>query len=354
MDADPGVPWKFLGSTKEKLLERHSDLVIEAVINRISLLWNTPEAELRVLGPAERVKRGFCDPVRVFVKNEPHSVKKISEGRYRLVASVSIVDEIVEKLVFYKQLKKEIEVWPTIPSKAGMGIALDEDAALLLGPYLGKLKEMFSCDVSGWDWTCQKWDFEEATQSFLANISNRSEGFDRVARNRIDCLMTKVLATSDGNLYCLGNGNRFLKGIQASGTPTTSGLNSRARCLLAYYAGSRDVFIAMGDDFVGDSFGTEEEMVQEYAKLGRKLTNVVIGDPDKVEFCSNLVYSDRFVPLNIGKMLYNLLDATPGDDERFMQLIMELRNSPQLENCIQAIDESGWASNGEERKIPRA
>lgn len=41
-----------------------------------------------------------ADDIKVFVKQEPHSWEKISEGRFRLISAVSMVDTMVDRIVF--------------------------------------------------------------------------------------------------------------------------------------------------------------------------------------------------------------------------------------------------------------
>lgn len=48
--------------------------------------------------------RPSCDPVRVFIKEEPASKNKRETGALRLISSVSIVDTVVHRLLFGKIL----------------------------------------------------------------------------------------------------------------------------------------------------------------------------------------------------------------------------------------------------------
>lgn len=40
-----------------------------------------------------------CDPIKVFVKQEPHKRKKLDEGRLRLISSVSLIDTIIDRIL---------------------------------------------------------------------------------------------------------------------------------------------------------------------------------------------------------------------------------------------------------------
>ena len=96
MDASPGVPWMKLASSNGVLMREYGGIVWKCVEQRLKALCTCVCDEM----PAEElVKAGLCDPIRVFVKNEPHSSKKLEEGRVRLIMSVSIVDQLVERVL---------------------------------------------------------------------------------------------------------------------------------------------------------------------------------------------------------------------------------------------------------------
>lgn len=80
------------------------------------------ESELRYY--YEIVKRrieekSIADPIRLFIKPEPHKEKKLVEGRYRLISSVSVVDQIIDHMLFGEMNQKMIQKWHSIPNKAG-------------------------------------------------------------------------------------------------------------------------------------------------------------------------------------------------------------------------------------------
>lgn len=55
----------------------------------------------------------------MFIKDEPHSEKKINEGRFRLIHNLSLVDQVVDKLIFMPWFGSEVRAPMNVTSKAG-------------------------------------------------------------------------------------------------------------------------------------------------------------------------------------------------------------------------------------------
>lgn len=68
------------------------------MIERVELMLFLGLEVIRSLSAVERVWLYLVDPVRFFVKNEPHSVDKVLNRRFRLISSFSVVDSIVQRL----------------------------------------------------------------------------------------------------------------------------------------------------------------------------------------------------------------------------------------------------------------
>jgi hypothetical protein len=109
---------------------------------------------LRQLTAVELVQGGFADPVRLFIKEEPHSIAKCEKKRWRLISSVSIVDKLVEYVLFKIQNQKEIDNWRDIPSSPGFGFS-QELVELLDSEVRGELLKgkLRSSDVLGFDFS---------------------------------------------------------------------------------------------------------------------------------------------------------------------------------------------------------
>ncbi len=334
-EASPGVPLLELGATNAIVLRNHSQLVFDAVKERLLKL-----ASLHVPGtPEELVQQGFCDPIRVFVKQEPHNKLKVNQRRFRLISSVSLVDQIVERLIGGEQNRLEILNWKAIPSKPGIGFS-DQD---MLDTWLSveaalKERKLAEADISGWDFSVQGWELKAESIARIVlsgGYYGCSDLFARVVTNRFHCLANSVFSLSDGRMFA-----QTEPGIMKSGSYFTSSSNSRIRVLAACIIGANCV--AMGDDSLEDYL---ENAVALYANLGHSVKAYIQSD-GHFEFCSHRYCDGIGVPVNWAKCLYRLLsNDTPvrGDRAALLeQFKFEMRHSPELSRCLSLISRVGW------------
>lgn len=286
------------------------------------------------------VASNACDPVRVFVKNEPHSQEKVQAGRLRLISSVSAIDQIVERMLFGSQNRGEIATWDSNPSMPGMGLH-DEGLEAIKRLVRERSEPLAEADVQGFDWSVQGWEFElEAlVRTKLAGCAPTSV-FGRLVAARIACLSLSVMVMSDGTAYA-----QRLRGVMKSGSYLTSATNSRIRWWLALLVGAAWA-ITMGDDCV-ESF--VENAPDLYLQLGHRLKAYRACDGG-FEFCSTWFPDNgQPEPKNWVKMLYRLLCSVPRNDDEEMVLrcayVHELRNSPHAAHFWRVVSEVGWGAS---------
>lgn len=247
-EASPGVPYVSLGRSNSEVMQNHQGLVWDLVRCRLEALCVVQCGHM----PAEElVKQGLCDPIRVFVKNEPHSEGKLKDGRYRLIMSVSLVDQLVERVLSSEQNSREIASFDRLPVKPGMGFSKTKIDAN--GAYLDTFERLVSTDVSGWDWSVSGDEllFDAKRRSVAAGVPEDSP-YARALRARAVCLSRSVISFSDGTMVA----QRF-DGIQKSGSYNTSSGNSWIRVAAAVYSGASKV-CAMGDDCIDDGCDLEK------------------------------------------------------------------------------------------------
>jgi hypothetical protein len=193
-EASPGLPYANVKSRNDKLLStEYRETIKWLVVSRLYKLANCRgwserdylEGNVLVLNnPYETVKKNYVDPVRVFVKNEPHTLKKIEEKKYRLISSVSLVDQVIERLLHSQINQTEIDNWEAIPSMPGIGLTTDEDFRKI-AKLIKKIDNPVQTDVSGWDWSVQHWEliaeilvriklFKNIDTTFAAIMLNRA------------------------------------------------------------------------------------------------------------------------------------------------------------------------------------
>lgn len=279
--------------------------------------------EIFNLSPQQLVERGLCDPVRLFVKNEPHNRKKLKEGRYRLISSISIIDQIVERLMFGPQNTLEISMWRTIPSKPGMGLSLAEQAKSIWDELSKHHTRSPACeaDISGFDWSVQSWELW-ADWRMRCSLGRFDEQLEQASKARFYCLMNSVFQLSNGVLVSQG-----LPGLMKSGSYCTSSSNSRIRNLMAELIGS-EWCIAMGDDSVE---GYVPNAREKYEALGHICKDYIPcaasgGLLKSVNFCSHELSAERFWLTSWAKTLFRYLSSQHCN---FDDLAAELRSCPR-------------------------
>lgn len=281
------------------------------------------------------MERNLCDPIRVFIKNEPHKTSKVEEGRLRLISNVSIVDEIIDRLVSQPQIEAEIANYSSIPAKAGLGFT--DEMSREFYESLPKDLVLASSDVSAWDWRFQSWMFVACMELDVRLCKRPTREWIKLLHNRTMCLSFKHFMTSDGQAY-----SQVLPGIQASGSFRTTSWNCKARVMAAYMVGASWA-AAMGDDAIEEYL---PDANREYKKIGVVVTDYMESSEmleatgAEYEFCSHFYHPTKAIPLNWVKRLYNLLQHRRSD-ELLQQFLWESRHDPNLPHC-QAIINQVW------------
>lgn len=339
-DASPGMPFMSAAmQTNKQVLEKYGALVKGAVLERLELLAS--EDIVGKLDPVDLVAGGYCDPVRVFVKGEPHNQLKVSQGRLRLISSVSLVDQLVERFLYCKQNKAEIDAWESIPSKPGLG--LNDESLLSIHNQVESWRsqgEIYEADISGWDFGMQEWEllWEADMRARLAGMVGTV--YHRILRNRVWCEGTTLFMLSNGKFLA-----QLKHGKRCSGSYNTSAGNSRVRVMLGYLLGAKHI-IAMGDDSVECFAGDSKPDIAGYESMGHIVKNYAHSRV-VFEFCSTRIYKDskdqiRGEPVNWSRTMYRLMFAKDKHIERLSQFQYEMRHSPNLEPCLNILHEVGW------------
>lgn len=334
-DSGPGVPLNRLAAENQQLVERYADLIVDAVVARLKLLVHTDEEVLHNMNPVELVEAGFCDPIRLFVKNEGHDEGKLSTGRVRLISSVSIVDQIVERMLSTSQNNAEKAKWRRVPTKVGLGFSDDDNQ--FMWEDISARGPRAQSDISGFDWSVQYWELlADAQMRIVLNGCDGNGAFARCLRNRVRCLATSLFALPDGTLVA-----QSLPALQKSGSFNTSPTNSRIRVLLAVLAGAKWA-IAAGDDCIEQFVPGSKE---RYVQLGRICKFYDKCEDSQFVFCSRRYTATSAVPVNWLKGLFNLLISKEQTPAKFEDYVREYRDSDMFLHCVGIVAASGWGSS---------
>lgn len=310
--------------------DRLNDLILDRIQNILSIPLDT----LHKMTRRECVMAGLMDPVRVFVKNEPHKEEKVLAKRFRLIMSVSLADKIIEMLLVRHLTKLEIANWKHIPSKPGIGFT-ESDVEYMYKDVM-KRSDMYATDFKAFDWNTKEWQILDQAEMVIKLANFPSEVWKHLMRAKAWLECHSVYQFSDGTLVV----PRYA-GIVNSGKFITSSGNSRIRAKAATLIGS-DCVKAAGDDTV-ESF--VPDAINKYLEYGLRCKGYdkII---DSFEFCSRLYHPSGSYAINSVKMIMNLLDQSPKDWLEYKQLIIgfqdELGSRPDFHQIMEQIISVGF------------
>lgn len=334
-DASPGVPHTKVSTRNDKLLEAMGERFNEVVLNRVESLIALDLATVKNMDRRERIDNNLVDPVRVFVKNEPHKRAKIDEGRVRLIMSVSLTDKVIEMLLSRHICKLEIQNWRRIPSKPGIGF--DEiDNEEVAADIFDSGYEMRASDVKGWDWNVKQWQITDEAESLINLAKTSSPVWEHLLRCKAVLESESVYQFSDGTLVA-----PTFPGIVNSGKLRTSRGNSWMRVRVADLVGSKKT-IAAGDDAV-ESY--VPDAVEKYKALGIAL-KVYDKVDSEFEFCSRIYSRSGSYALNKEKMIMNLLHQEPKNFLEYRSAMIgltdELSSRPDFQDILGLVEAAGF------------
>lgn len=288
MTSSPGYPL-MRSYTTNKLLFGYDEGTLNE--GRCADVWERVQERIRNRSPA--------DLIRLFIKAEPHKVAKIEKGRYRLISSVSVVDQIIDHMLFQPMNDKFIENWDIVPPKVGWS------------PVKGGWRMMPSnldwvaTDKSAWDWSAQMWLFENCLALRAALCENMTDEWLDLAIYRYKQLYEGCkFVTSDGAVL-----QQRRRGIQKSGCVNTITDNSLMQWFLHVRVCHENGFAvtpmySMGDDVLQENFpnfSSYLEKIAEYCNIKGSAIN-------RCEF-AGFRFGQTIEPLYKGKHAFNLLHA---------------------------------------------
>lgn len=339
-DSTPGIPYASCFATNKQLLQMCADEIVDITVNRISKLVGLPSPPSSAwFDPVDSITLGYVDPVRTFIKKEPHKSSKIAQKRFRIISCISLVDQLVERYTSWFINYDEIGNYQSIPSQPGMGFC-DEPSSLLYQQIIeeSSRKTMAAVDVSGWDWSCPGWLLEQAGELKIMRTPNAASWYHNLLRNRCRLASRSVFCLSNGVLY-----SQIVSGIMKSGRYETSSDNSRMRALTTVAVGS-DFCKTMGDDSL-------ERYVQDAPAIYKKLFGMVVKDyvpiTDTFEFCGHIYGPGYVKPVSWVKTFMNYVHNETSDEaEQHMfacQLVDNFKDDPEtLNHMLELLRCVGW------------
>jgi hypothetical protein len=330
----PGVPLGAKFHLNGQLFAMRPDFVADLVCQRIKDLMEGTDDEFFSLDPETLVRENKCDPVKVFGKNEPTLKEKIESGRVRLIMSVSVLDQIIHRLLWEPQHEVEIEHWMDCPPKVGFGFSQDDQCELVFKYFEemagGDFTTLANSDIKHWDFTVQFWEMMFLCMMTLLLMGSKPNTVHwKLSWRAFWCITHPIFALPDGRLYIFA-----LFGVMLSGLFETSRGNCLMRWVAARLVGSLDAGV-MGDDSI-EKF--VKDAVEKYKELGHTVKQYSRCAPDHFEFCSTLFYKDKSFFSDGTKSLYHALnqeEMTPELLDQFWQL---MRHHPKRDQWMKMLN----------------
>lgn len=286
MDGSPGYPLCRDYTTNREIVERKGVFFLVNLVR-------------------ERVEKfrltGFYDDdcIRYFIKAEAHVWAKVEQGRYRLIASVSVVDQLIDSLLFDDMLDAEVKASRYTPIKNGRSFLYGGLDDMFKSMGWNSNTEVCFKDVSAWDWHVRDWMYDlyyETTLRLCNNWpSNPNNLYTALMRERLMCLMYAKCMTSDGTQY-----QQLLPGTVRSGSKIT--LSQNTRCSIGDkidgaiqhhgdFKSYRDGIMGIGDDTIEIRSIPESVTLKTAKDQGRTLKHchsayLYAEGPNRPEWCS--------------------------------------------------------------------
>ncbi|APG75854.1 hypothetical protein 2 [Hubei sobemo-like virus 10] len=212
-----------------------------------------------------------ADDIKMFVKPEPHKPEKMAQGRFRLISAVSLVDALVDRILFGWLSRKALTVVGKTPCLTGWS-PVHGGWKYIEHRFSGK--PVVCLDKSSWDWTVQEW-LITAWFEFLKGLALGADSW------WVELVSARFQMLFERPIYQFADGTRVQQkyvGIMKSGCFLTLILNSVGQSMLHYVASLRigrnpirNQPISVGDDTTQESFPELEEYINQISRLGAKV-----------------------------------------------------------------------------------
>lgn len=332
-DGSPGYPYNLRWAKNKdvKLSPAEGGLgvdgIADLVMTRLSLYRDCFEAGIE---PEKVPVEELSDPVRIFIKWEPHTVEKATIGRWRLIWSVSLIDQIIDAVLWDSSLLAEIENFRRIPSKPGFSPMYGGYHSLFTQVDDGT-NRIGTKDLRGMDWTMPGHYYVADTESRLRLCQDEIPPFfSWLARARTRVESCGMVIFSDGTLLV-----QVQPGINRSGSKRTISINGRAQVFNRIiteirvhgdFVWDRAYLAAMGDDGLERMRDlTEEQYRAVLTDLGFILKCLKMGKIEDMHFCSRKVAFMRgqYVPLPMNWLKHSFMLKTHEDREDVLAETLE-------------------------------
>lgn len=277
-----------------------------------------------------------------FEKGDTHPTRKATMGKWRIVVSLSLIDQLVERALISPVLNLIKDAYPS--SNAVIGIGFSDEQATEFGTKCDEMpRPLYSSDVEGFEKVHGRTYIRHNAEMVIAKIRNGGK-YTKLAKALLfhaNMITNPVylIPSLDGTFWRLIV--RGEVGGMLSGSFFTTLYNTMTRQEAAALAKALDSQ-SSGDDCIESHDCTPGELIEKYAKLGFKLRDVVEIPHGRVEFCSHIFskgnsgWTARLT--NWSKALYNVLTKSVDQDQLF-QFYYETRHNLNRTTLHETVDQ---------------
>uniref|UniRef100_A0AB38ZKA2 RNA-directed RNA polymerase C-terminal domain-containing protein n=1 Tax=Crocidura tanakae ribovirus 2 TaxID=3139557 RepID=A0AB38ZKA2_9VIRU len=241
----------------------------------------------------------IADPLNMFVKQEPCKVSKDELGAYRLISGVSLIDCMVDRILFGWLVRSALSSVLETPVMVGWS-PIRGGWRYITRLFCGR--PVVCLDKSAWDWTVLEW-MVKAFETFILELPvDAPDWWTKMVKVRITLLYRDaVFKFKDGTEMRQGEW-----GIQKSGSLLTIIFNSVLQVLLHEMArpGCRKKMVVMGDDTAQEEPDDLVSYVSAIQGLGPKIKEV--RRQHWVEFAGFAFFGRTCIPAYWKKHLFTL------------------------------------------------
>lgn len=276
---------------------------------RLELLWKDVQDVL---------DQKFDHLYRIFIKMEPHTNKKVQEGRWRMIIQSSLCYQIAWRMTVGHLEDSFMDTMGSHPSAYGE-IWFGGGWKRFL-QRAARLKLNFCLDKSAWDWNSPGYVYEDVKELRVRLTLNPNEKWKRVLDHLYADAYEHSKVAVGNNIY-----RQTEPGLMKSGLLVTISDNSMAQVLL-----DRLVSVRLGLPFMAiyatgdDTIQRKPQNVEEYIRTIQSFGCVVKEQVNGVEFMGTTFESGYPTPLYGGKHFKNIVNVQDEDLEGVLDSYMRI------------------------------
>jgi hypothetical protein len=232
----------------------------------------------------------ISDPIYVFVKPEPHKKTKLEEGRLRLISGVSLVDSLVDRILFKKLVDGIMSRLTKTPITVGWSpLRVNIFNMMMEKNSTRQMKDsVYLCvDKSSWDWTVHPWLIDMVKTVLTSLVADAPAWFIQKVNKRFNYLFCNPeWKFQDGTII-----TQKQPGIMKSGCYLTIWINSISQLLIHHISLIMNSippcpFLCLGDDTIQvmESDFDKERYLATLRSLGFSLKVHELKDPEFAGF----------------------------------------------------------------------